>query len=248
MNPTETPRIIRVAETASTNRYLREYLQTEKLPEGSVVVASFQQAGRGQAGNTWESAPGRNLLFSTLLYPNFIPANRQFIISQITSLSVSDTLSQYTDHITIKWPNDIYWKEKKICGMLIENDLTGQYIYSSIQGIGININQTEFQSNAPNPVSLKQITGNTYKLDEMLDQFLQRFYRYYIELLQEKDQEIHNKYMRHLFRGTGYHPFREGDRTFEAHIQAIEPTGHLILKEKNGTTHRYAFKEVHFIL
>ena len=153
----ESPRILRVAETASTNSLLRELVIKESLAEGSVVVADFQTAGRGQIGNTWESEAGKNLMFSLVLYPTCIPANRQFLISQIAALSVKETLDSYTDHVTVKWPNDIYWKEKKICGMLIENDLMGRNINQSIAGIGININQEIFHSSAPNPVSLLQI-------------------------------------------------------------------------------------------
>ena len=101
-------------------------------------------------------------MFSILLYPDFLPANRQFLISQIASLSVKETLEKYTDSVTVKWPNDIYWKDRKICGMLIENDLSGQHLYCSVVGIGLNINQEIFRSDAPNPISLTQITGKTY--------------------------------------------------------------------------------------
>ena len=137
----ESPRILRVAETASTNSLLRELVIKESLAEGSVVVADFQTAGRGQIGNTWESEAGKNLMFSLVLYPTCIPANRQFLISQIAALSVKEALDLYADHITVKWPNDIYWKDKKICGMLIENDVSGHHIRRSIAGLGININQ-----------------------------------------------------------------------------------------------------------
>ena len=123
----ETPKIIRLVETDSTNNYLREQSAKARLPEGSLVIADFQTAGKGQVGNSWESEAGKNLMFSILLYPDFLPANRQFLISQIASLSVKETLEKYTDSVTVKWPNDIYWKDRKICGMLIENDqITGK--------------------------------------------------------------------------------------------------------------------------
>ncbi len=248
MNIVDSPRIIKIPETTSTSSYLREYLLEHPLPEGSVVMADFQTAGRGQLGNSWESDAGQNLLFSTFISPGVVPANRQFIISRIAALSVREALSRYVEDITIKWPNDIYWKEKKICGMLIENDLTGASIYRSILGIGINVNQEVFRSDAPNPVSLKQITGITYDIEEILHQFLQRFYGYYLDLLQGKEEKISHTYMERLFRRSGYHPFREDGRLFEACIYAIEPTGHLILEEKSGKRTRYAFKEVSFVL
>ena len=175
----ESPRILRVAETASTNSLLRELSVKESLPEGSAVIADFQTAGRGQVGNVWESEAGKNLLFSMVLYPTCIPANRQFLISQIAALSVKETLDLYTEQIAVKWPNDVYWKDQKICGMLIENDLSGHNLYRSIIGIGINLNQAVFRGDAPNPVSLFQITGKEVSREEVLERFLSIFYRYY---------------------------------------------------------------------
>ena len=224
----ETPKIIRLVETDSTNNYLREQSAKARLPEGSLVIADFQTAGKGQVGNSWESEAGKNLMFSILLYPDFLPANRQFLISQIASLSVKETLEKYTDSVTVKWPNDIYWKDRKICGMLIENDLSGQYLYCSVVGIGLNINQEIFRSDAPNPVSLTQITGKTYDREDVLACFLRIFFNYYFLLLQEN----------------GYYFYIDENGSFEARIHAIEPTGHLILQLRDGERRRYAFKEV----
>ena len=240
----ESPRILRVAETASTNSLLRELVIKESLAEGSVVVADFQTAGRGQIGNTWESEAGKNLMFSLVLYPTCIPANRQFLISQIAALSVKEALDLYADHITVKWPNDIYWKDRKICGMLIENDLSGQHLYCSVIGIGLNINQEIFRSDAPNPVSLTQITGKAYDREEVLARFLRIFFNYYFLLLQEKEEEIRTAYMAALYHGDGYYSYIDENGPFEACIHAIEPTGHLILQLHDGVRRRYAFKEV----
>lgn len=240
----ETPQILWLKETDSTNNHLRRLLDKEQLPEGSLVVTDFQTAGKGQVGNSWESEAGMNLMFSILLYPDFIPANRQFLISQIASLSVKETLDAYTDFIQVKWPNDIYWKDRKICGMLIENDLSGQLLYCSIIGIGLNLNQSLFRSNAPNPISLTQITGKRYDREEVLNRFLRIFFQYYCLLLQEKEEEVRTAYMQALYHGEGYHRYRDGQGQFEAHIQAIEPTGHLILQLRDGEQRRYAFKEV----
>ena len=240
----ETPQILWLKETDSTNNHLRRLLDKEQLPEGSLVVTDFQTAGKGQVGNSWESEAGMNLMFSLLLYPDFIPANRQFLISQIASLSVKETLDAYTDFIQVKWPNDIYWKDRKICGMLIENDLSGQLLYCSIIGIGLNLNQSLFRSNAPNPISLTQITGKKYDREEVLNRFLRIFFQYYCLLLQEKEEEVRTAYMQALYHGEGYHRYRDGQGQFEARIQVIEPTGHLILQLRDGEQRRYAFKEV----
>lgn len=246
-NENPAPRIFRVDEVRSTNTTLREYLSDERLPEGSIVIAGKQVAGRGQVGNVWESEPGKNLTFSIVLYPDWLPANRQFIISQIASLSVKETLGAYVDGVSVKWPNDIYWNDRKICGMLIENDLSGSHLYSSILGFGINVNQEVFRSDAPNPVSLKQITGKEYDKEEVLKRFLSLFYGYYLSLLQEKDEWISEKYQRALYRGRGYHPYRDTEGEFEARIDHIEPTGHLVLQLRDGSVRRYAFKEVSFL-
>lgn len=244
----ETPRFIRLSETTSTNNYLRGLVGKETLPEGSVVVTAFQTAGRGQVGNSWESEGGRNLMFSVILYPDFLPSNRQFLISQIAALSVKETLDEYTSDITVKWPNDIYWRDRKICGMLIENDLTGQSLYCSVIGIGININQQEFFSNAPNPVSLAQITGLEYDMEEILNRFLKRLYDRYLGLILEQEDEIRSAYMAALYRGDGYHPYRDEQGLFWARIQGIEPTGHLVLELNDGEVRRYAFKEVSTVI
>lgn len=242
----ESPRILRVAETTSTNSLLRELIEKEALPEGSVVVADFQTAGRGQVGNVWESEAGKNLMFSTVLYPTCIPANLQFLISQIAALSVKETLDLYTDHVSVKWPNDIYREEKKICGMLIENDLSGRNLYCSIIGIGINLNQRVFRGDAPNPVSLFQIIGKEVDREEVLDHFLSIFYRYYLSLLREEYEDIRARYRAALYRKEGYHAYRDGAGEFEARIHDIEPTGHLLLALKDGSIRRYAFKEVSY--
>lgn len=247
-NDNEAPRIIRLSETTSTNNHLRGLVGKEPLPEGSLVVAEYQTAGRGQPGNTWESEAGRNLMFSIILYPDFLPANRQFLISQIAALSVKETLDKYVSGITVKWPNDIYWHDRKICGMLIENDLTGHTLFYSVIGIGININQQQFHSNAPNPVSLTQITGREYDREEILDTFLQRLYARYLELIREEDAAIARDYMSALYRAEGFHPYRDEQGLFHARIHSIEPTGHLVLQREDGRLSRYAFKEVSVVL
>jgi len=244
----EVPRIIHLKETSSTNKYLREYLQEERLPEGSIVVADFQTAGKGQPGNHWESEAGCNLLFSLILYPDFIPADRQFIISQIAALATKDTLSAFTDDIRIKWPNDVYWKDKKICGMLIENDLSGPTLYRSIIGIGINLNQQVFVSDAPNPVSLSQITGTTHEKEEVLRLYLRYFQSYYLLVLQEKEEEIREAYLKSLYRSDGFYPYSDENGAFLARILSVEPMGYLTLCRENGEVRRYAFKEVSFLI
>ena len=240
---------IHLNETHSTNSYLRELIRREKeQPEGTVVITDYQTAGRGQKGNSWESERGKNLTFSILLHPNHIPPGKQFILSQLISIAIVGVLKKYDRHFTIKWPNDIYWKEKKIAGMLIEVDLTGSSLSNAIIGIGININQRHFKSDAPNPVSLTQITGKEHNLSELLEKILDSIVDEYNKYTPDNEEEIRQKYMALLFRNKGVYPYLYGEEIFNASIEGIEPNGQLILKKENGSIHTFAFKEISFVI
>ena len=240
--------LIHINETNSTNNYLQSLCSEQKVEELTVVVADFQTSGRGQRGNSWESAPGKNLLFSTVIFPGFLEARRQFLISQIISLAIKEELDTYTSDISIKWPNDIYWKEKKICGMLIENDLMGRNISQSIVGIGININQEAFHGAAPNPVSIYQITGKQYDIFEILKNIMLRIQSYYCQLKQDDTTSIVTRYTESLFRKDGMHRYKDADGEFLAQIVCVEPEGRLILEDEIQTKRGYMFKEVEYLL
>ena len=241
--------LIHISETNSTNSYLQTLCsKQQEVAEFTTVVADFQTSGRGQRGNSWESEPGKNLLFSFVLFPEFLEARRQFLISQVMSLAIKEELDSYTDDISIKWPNDIYWKNKKICGMLIENDLMGRTIRQSISGIGINVNQEAFHSSAPNPVSLQQITGKQYEIFGILRNIMLRVQSYY-ELLRNDDTEfIANRYEKALFRKEGMHRYKDPDGEFFARIVCVEPEGRLILEDETLRKRGYMFKEVEYLL
>lgn len=239
--------IIYIEELDSTSLHLKA-LSVDSLSDGLTVYADFQTSGRGQRGNSWESEPKKNLTFSTILLPQNIKAEDQFLISQITSLAIKDVLSRYTDSITIKWPNDIYWKDRKITGILIENSIMGEYISQSILGIGINLNQNEFKSNALNPVSLKQITNTDYKIRTILTEVLSQLYYYYQWLSnQNKREAIRNLYKKSLYRKEGLYKFRDKDGTFSAYIKDIENIGLLVLETESGDIKKYGFKEIKYI-
>lgn len=240
--------IIRLEETESTNSYLRDLLKSQHLEEGSVVVADFQTAGRGQVGNSWYSDKGDNLLFSLLIYPTGIPANEQFIISRMVSLAIKNTLDQFADDIRIKWPNDIYWKERKIAGILIENSLQGKIIENSIIGIGLNLNQQIFPVELPNPVSLRQITATEQDKNYILDLLLKEFFLLYRSLQRGEKQVIEDEYMLDLYRANGYYWYEDANGRFQAEIDNVLPSGHLVLRTLDTNEERiYAFKEVQFI-
>ena len=240
--------LIHISETNSTNNYLQTYCAREKAEELTTVVADFQTSGRGQRGNSWESAPFKNLLFSFVLFPEFLEARRQFLISQIVSLAIKEELDTYTDDVSIKWPNDIYWKEKKICGILIENDLMGRNISQSVAGIGININQEAFHSPAPNPVSLYQITGKQSDIFEVLKNIMLRVQFYYNQLKKGDTSSIITQYEKSLFRKEGIHRYKDANGEFLARIVCVEPEGRLILEDERQTKRGYMFKEVEYLL
>jgi BirA family biotin operon repressor/biotin-[acetyl-CoA-carboxylase] ligase len=240
--------IVKLEEIDSTNNYLKKLLHEQHPDEGSIVFTDFQFAGRGQMGNGWVSESGRNLLLSLLIYPEKLLANEQFIISRIASLAVKNCLDQFVDDIRIKWPNDIYWKDKKIAGMLIENDVQGRYIQNSVIGIGININQLNFPDDLPNPISLKQITGIDSDINNIADIFVREFFLLYREFQDGKTTQIEDEYMLDLYRINEYNWFKDENSSFRAIIKEVLPSGHLVLETMNeGELRQYAFKEVSFI-
>ena len=240
--------LIHLEETDSTNKYLNELCNKQCVEELTTITADFQTSGRGQRGNSWESEAGQNLMFSFVLYPTFLKARRQFLLSQIISLAIKEELQRYVSNISIKWPNDIYWKEKKICGILIENDLMGRNICQSIAGIGININQEEFYSPAPNPVSLYQITGKRHDVFKILKNIMIRVQSYYAKLQKGDITQITNQYEKSLFRKEGMHRYKDVDGEFLARIICVEPEGRLILEDEKQVRRAYMFKEVEYLL
>lgn len=237
-------------ETDSTNIYIRRLLENSNLENGYTAYTLFQTSGKGQRGNSWESEKGKNLTFSTLLHSLQLDASSQFIISEIISLAILNVLNKETSSISIKWPNDIYWQDKKIAGILIENDLMNTIIYRSIIGVGLNLNQETFTSKAPNPVSLKQITGKTYDIENILRQILEQINIYLTDLESEtKRNLIHNEYKSSLFRKEGFYSFKDNqDILFCAEIVNVENSGRLVLKTEDGQLRKFLFKEITYIL
>ena len=239
-------KIIRLNEIDSTNRYLREYQETEDK-EMIVAVANYQTAGKGQGVHTWESEDGKNLLFSIKVHPRWVPVRRQFVLSMAEALALKDALDSYVDGITLKWPNDVYWNDKKISGTLIETSVDSKGIKTCIFGTGVNINQTVFRSDAPNPVSLAQILGHEVDKEEVLQKILDAFERYY-ELLRRADyQDVSGIYHLALYRRKGYHRYQDADEEFEGAFVEVEDDGHLILHDKKGLIRSYAFGELRFL-
>ena len=245
--------MIHLNETDSTNRYLQQLCQeagNNKVEEFTTICADYQTAGKGQRGNSWEAAKGANLLFSFVCYPTFVPIRQQFVLSQLISLGIKETLDEYCSDISIKWPNDIYWKEKKICGILIENDLQGNSIGRCISGIGLNVNQEVFLSDAPNPISLKQITGEHYQRETILEKVMQRIEQSYQKLKEDSAyaSELATRYAASLFRREGLHCYQDKDGLFNARLVRVEADGRFVLMDEANQERSYLFKEVQYVL
>lgn len=243
-----------IATVNSTNDYLRLH------PDVVTLRTDFQTSGRGQAGNHWESEQGQNLLFSTRLKEIGLAATDQWFINMLVAVALYETLnaklSTLNSTLTIKWPNDLYYGDKKLAGVLIENTLLGTRIADSIIGIGLNLNQTEWHSDAPNPISLKQITGEDYDPDEIMNIFLTT-----LAQLMPNMNRIRSDYMQHLYRREGFYwweerevstmPTMNGQRTeqsFEAQIVDITSQGELVLQTHNQDIKTYHFKQIKYIL
>lgn len=240
-------KIIKVDETSSTNDLMREYSGEEGLIM-TVGVATFQSAGRGQGENKWESERGKNLTFSIKVYPVGVPVVRQYVMLEAESLAIRDAVAEYVDGVTIKWPNDIYWRDKKISGTLSECTISGSHVGSCILGTGININQRKFVGDAPNPVSLAQILGRDVDSDKVLDVLLRRFEIYLSMVNEGRYDEIASLYSASLYRRSGRYSYSDAGGDFMAELECIEPDGHLVLRRDDGSLSRYAFKEVKYVI
>lgn len=221
------------------------------LPEGTVAYTFRQTAGRGQMGNQWESEPEKNLSFSLLLKPGFVPIPKQFVISEMCSLAIVQGLEKLgVSHVSVKWPNDIYVNDEKICGILIENRLAGSLLAESVLGVGINVNQTVWIGGAPNPTSMLMQGVRTTPAD-VLDAVAEELVSFY-EILKTEDgaRQIHQSYQERLYRKIGFYPYADantGER-FEAEIAGVDTQGPLMLRLADGSVRRYWFKEVRFVL
>lgn len=254
---------IKLDEVDSTNNYLRR-LDTPDDRRMSLVTAEFQSCGRGAGTNRWESAKGENLLFSLRVQLSNLPARRMFAISEATALAIRDSLTLTLSKgegtlsltppkggrgVSIKWPNDIYFGDSKVAGILIENDLQGSKVRSSVIGIGINVNQRRFVSDAPNPRSLADIVGHDVERQLVLERFMERM-THYINMLDCGEETalaaLHENYKKHLYRFGEKHKYVDEMGVFCATLIDVEQSGHLILLDKEGNKRRYAFKEVRF--
>ena len=217
--------------------------------DGDIVWAEFQTAGRGQRGHTWESRAGENLTFSAVLEPHFLPVADQFMLLEAVALALYDFFAELGVDTKIKWTNDIYVGDRKAVGILIEHSYSGGKLSRTIVGIGINVNQTEFSADIPNPVSLAMLTGKKYDRQSLIEQFEKSLSVRYSQLKNGGWEELQTDYHSVLYRRDERHTFALPDATrFEGIIRGVKSGGDLVVEHENGEIKSYLFKEIEFVL
>ena len=214
-----------------------------------MVSTDFQTRGHGQRGTKWESDCGDNLMFTFVFRPQGVCATEQFYLSEIACLAVAQTLDDYVEGVSVKWPNDVYVGEQKICGMLLNHQLRGAMVESTMVGIGINVNQPRFVSDAPNPISLQQLLGHRIDTEEVLESFVRHFETLYALWLAGDKTRLATAYQQRLFRREGVHPYEDtatGER-FLATFEQVAPSGLLTLRDNAGALRTFDFKAVKFL-
>ena len=222
-------------ETDSTNRYLAEAYRTAtpgmpiRTAEMVIVQADYQTAGRGRGTHVWESARGENLLCSILIHPKNVRAMHQFILSKAGALALHAVLNAYVGDCTIKWPNDIYYKDSKLAGTLIETNIKDNAVDTCIFGIGLNINQTAFPAHLPNPVSLRNITGEEIDIMGVMKHIVTAFTNRLSLVYEGQDDVIREAYNNALYRRGKDCRFRDSQGEFTGRIDGAAYDGALLL-------------------
>ncbi|MFC4211806.1 biotin--[acetyl-CoA-carboxylase] ligase [Pedobacter lithocola] len=241
--------LIKLKEVDSTNNYLKNLASnSEPLPEGTVIMADNQFAGRGQQESVWQTEPGKNISTSIYLKSSFLPISKQFYLNMAVSLAVSDALSFFLPSpVAVKWPNDIYYNRKKLGGILIENALTGSIIKSSVVGIGLNINQQAFGNDlSRKATSVYQILNKELDLNLILEKIFVYMEKYYLILKSERYAILHSDYLNRLLYFDIATSFIQNGQVFEGRIKGVEDSGHLIM-EVDGNIRHFNFKEIEYI-
>ncbi|MFI5138866.1 MAG: biotin--[acetyl-CoA-carboxylase] ligase [Sphingobacteriales bacterium] len=240
---------ITLKEVDSTNNFLKDLLSNSKpLMEGTVIMAENQYAGRGQQQNGWHAQPGKNLTFSMLLTPRFLAITDQFDLVRAISLGVFDALEPLLgDKLKIKWPNDIYYADYKLGGMLIENTVQAGQIRNSIIGIGLNVNQESFPQGLSNAISIKQILHADYDLKALLSEICRHIEGWYLNLKAGKISFVRESYLSRLYWLEESKSFRTEERIFTGVIKNVRCNGLLVVQNNNGEDLEFSLKEIEFV-
>ncbi|MEL6924320.1 MAG: biotin--[acetyl-CoA-carboxylase] ligase [Bacteroidota bacterium] len=242
------------SQLPSTNLYATELLSKSKPPEGTIITTDEQTDGRGQIGSRWESEAGSNITLSAILYPRFLLARDQFCLNMAISLAVADCIRQVLPAgsppaaLRIKWPNDIYYLQYKIAGILIQNQLSGSSIQSSVVGIGINVNQQDFDDAIPNAGSLRRISGKQYEIESLIPILCAQLEHRYLQLRQQRRDLLRTNYLENLFQyqQEAWYADAQGHR-FRGRVVGVDPSGKLQV-ERGGHVHAFEIKQIRFLI
>jgi BirA family biotin operon repressor/biotin-[acetyl-CoA-carboxylase] ligase len=236
--------LVFVPECHSTNDLALQLCQQSSAADGTVIITDQQTRGRGQRGNSWEAEPGKNLTFSVILRPVFLPVRDQFFLNVVVSLAILDFLQNYAVKAMVKWPNDVMVGDRKICGILIENQVRGATFEHVVAGVGLNVNQQKFSMETPTSISL--ITGRENKLQSVFEGVLKNIEVRYLQLKEGKYSALKEAYIRAMFWFGEKRTFSTGEETFEGKITGIDEHGKLLV-EHNETIRSFALKELTFL-
>ena len=242
--------ILKFDELDSTNRFLSDLSKERAIKDGTVIVAGFQAAGRGQDTNTWHSTAGKNLLLSIYLKTGFMKTEKQFMLNKFVSLGLLDYLESIIDisqhPVKIKWPNDIYVGNRKVGGILIQNQIQGSFMDHTIVGIGLNINEEKFPEDIPNPVSIYQLDENKLDLEDCLHKLLEALDSRYQQISSGADETLHVEYLESLFRFNKQHKYKLNKEITIGTIKGVSEFGKLIL-EIEKESKEFDLKEIEFL-
>jgi len=240
--------LIKLKEVDSTNNFLKELVsKSEPLAEGTVIMADNQFAGRGQQQSVWQTQAGKNISTSILLKPTFLPLDKQFYLNMAVSLAVNEALSHFIpEGLSIKWPNDVYYHDKKLGGILIENTLTGSTIKAAVIGIGLNVNQLEFAENiSQRATSVIQILQTETFLMDIMEKIFIFMEKYYLILRAGKYSILQNDYLGKLYNFGISALYQNNGAIFEGKISGVEENGRLEVDTIEGLK-SFNFKEIEF--
>jgi BirA family biotin operon repressor/biotin-[acetyl-CoA-carboxylase] ligase len=238
--------MVYMPECHSTNALAAELAQKKSLPEGTLVITDHQTAGKGQRGNSWLSSPGMNFTFSLVLKPAFLPPANQFLLTMTISIGICDYLTRFLSggSVKVKWPNDVMANDKKICGILIENQIQGGSIGSSIVGVGLNMNQTQFD--LEKATSLKLETRQDFDLKTELEMLLSSIEARYLLLREGNFEKIKSEYLNHLYWIDEPHAFIVNGHPVDGVIEGVDDEGRLQV-EVGGKLQQFNLKEIQFV-
>ena len=241
-----------LAETGSTNSWLMTLARKmrasgDALPDPYAVYAGFQSAGRGAGTNKWHSSRGHNILTS-IYFETGLAAADQFVFNLWFATSTRRFLAKYVPEILIKWPNDMYVRDRKLAGDLTEHSVSGGRLDFTVAGIGINVNEEEFPAEIPNPTSLFLETGGKYDIGTLLDEYLAVLQELRPLLSLDHAAALRDEYLSHLYRRDEKHPYLVNGQQIDGTIRDIDRFGRLVLEHSNGQLVAYGFKEIAYCL